>query len=146
MVDTRNIKFLLNSDIYQLTYNPKKSKMKIFKALNILETYDKLESEQFLGYIIEFELEWVKNVPFDETQRGELLTLFKANTSFYVYPNPDAEPTMRYLVKWKSDFDFESSNGWFDGFGEYGKIVLLGQELLQNADLSNWTFNQYSYT
>ncbi len=147
MVDPRNIQFEIIDDLdspFQLEFNPKNSIPRIFKSQNVIELYNKLKSRQRMGFIVGFDLIWEKPVFFDEAQYNQLYGLFLEEPSFYIYPNPSAEPDMKFLVDYDTDFDFESAVGFLDGWGWFGTIKLFGAELLQRGDLPV-SFNFYEY-
>ena len=144
MVDSRNVKFEVSPDpAFQLVFNPGKVEQRIFKADNIVPLYNKLETTQLLGFIVEFDLIWEAPVLFNESQQIILKDLFKGTDPFYFYPNPSAMPALKYLVRWANALEFKSSNGWMDGWGWLGTINLVGAELLQAGDLDDWDFYDY---
>lgn len=146
MVDSRNIQFEIDIGYpFQLEYNPEDSKMRIIDNCNSITLYTKIQSFQHICFSVEFDLIWTKKVPFDENQYNILWDLFKERSEFYIYPNPSAMPDLKFLVNWIGKFDFSSMDGWFDGFGYFGTINLIGAEELRKTDFPEWLFNEYSY-
>jgi len=144
MVDERNVMFekLPAGCPFQLEFNPKEMPMTITDDCNSSELYNKIQTFQHLGFHIEIDLIWTGPVFFDENQYGILKDLFADRKAFYIYPNPSAEPELKFLVNWTGNLDFKSATGWQDGWGYYGTMHLVGAESYTKDMLPDWVFSQ----
>ena len=134
MADDRNIKFEDSEENeYQLPFNPKETNPIIRKNGNENTLHNGIEVFSLISHTISFELVWNGPIYMDEAQFVALRSLWLVGEPFYIYPNPPFAPDVKFLVRWKGDFDFKSATGWLDGWGWFGKIQLVSAQTIEEA-------------